>query len=223
MEKKTKKTGKNVKGLYAALAICLVAAAAAAWATYDSISKTISGNRNDTAAPYEAVQPAAETVSGVAESSTPDRSEPEESEQKEEPAAAPAEMTFVPPLHNGIVDSFSGETLVYSETLKDWRSHNGTDFQAEEGEPVLAIADGTVRKVEKNTLLGTVVTVEHGEITALYCGLVEDVPVEKGDEVSAGDTIGIVGTIPSEQAKGPHLHLEAKRDGKRIDPVTLFP
>ncbi|MEM7036815.1 MAG: M23 family metallopeptidase [Bacteroidota bacterium] len=44
--------------------------------------------------------------------------------------------------------------------------------------------------------------------------------VQKGQRVKRGDLIGLSGN--SGLSKGPHLHYDIKKDGKKIDPVDYF-
>ena len=94
------------------------------------------------------------------------------------------------------IRAFSGDELVYSETLGDWRTHNGADYAADKGDKVHAVTAGTVAEVK---------TLDGG--TWRYCGL-DKADVKTGDEVHRGDVLGTVGTIPSEGEDASHLHLE---------------
>lgn len=106
------------------------------------------------------------------------------------------------------IRAFSGDELVYSEALGDWRTHNGADYAADKGDKVHAVTAGTVASVTEDALWGTVAevkTLDGG--TWRYCGL-DKADVKTGDEVHRGDVLGTVGTIPSEGEDASHLHLE---------------
>ena len=68
--------------------------------------------------------------------------------------------------------------------------------------------------------MGTTVVISHSDgYTTLYSSLQENPPVEVGQIVRAGETIGYVGsTAAAESSMGPHLHFSVSRDGERIDP-----
>lgn len=123
-------------------------------------------------------------------------------------------LTFGAPLSAcTVIKAAALNRLVYNETLKQWRSHNGVDFEAEAGSDVMSIAAGTVTKVENTILEGVVVTVAHEEgFESIYKGL-ESATVADGDSVAAGAVLGKVGTMMCEKSAGAHLHLEMKKDG----------
>ena len=98
------------------------------------------------------------------------------------PAAAQApKATAAPPAQTvtkpGIWDAkplaaFSGNELVYSATLGDWRTHNGADYAAPAGESVTAAKAGKVVSVSEDALWGGVVEVEDANgVTGRYCGV----------------------------------------------------
>ena len=105
--------------------------------------------------------------------------------------------------------------------MGDWRTHDGLDIQAAEGDAVKTAADGLVVEVVDDELMGTTVVIEHaGGYTTQYSSLQEDPPVGKGQTVSAGDIIGYVGTTAAaESTMGPHLHFSVSNDGEIVDPA----
>lgn len=133
------------------------------------------------------------------------------------PPATEQPLTFVAPLGVCNVTKHAAlDRLVYNDTLKQWRTHNGVDFEAAAGSEVLAVAPGTVQKVENTILEGVVITVTHAQgYTTVYKGL-ESASVAQGDSVDAGATIGKVGNMMCEQNAGAHLHLEMQKDGKYV-------
>ena len=116
--------------------------------------------------------------------------------------------------------AFSGDELVYNETLGDWRTHNGADYAAAQGAAVTPVQPGKITHVSEDALWGGVVEItDAGGLVWRYCGLA-DPQVETGDEVSAADTLGKVGAVPAEAHAEAHVHLECLQDGVYRDPAA---
>ena len=212
------------RGFYIALALCLVAVGVLGW-------YAIFGDKEPV---QEAVNPTP-VVEQNPVKPDPVVKEPEvkEAEVKDpepvEPVVEVVEITeveellpqVISPLDGTTVTVFSMTELMYDETMGDWRTHDGLDIQAAEGDAVKTAADGTVVEVLDDELMGTTVIIEHaGGYTTQYSSLQEDPPVGKGEEVFAGDIIGYVGaTAAAESTMGPHLHFSVFKDGKIVDPA----
>lgn len=131
--------------------------------------------------------------------------------------------TFVSPLKDCTLDvDFSDTVLVFSPTMKDYRTHTAVDLSANLGDEVMAVADGVVKNIWQDPFMGTCVSVEHtGNAVSYYKNLD---PVVKeglviGATVKAGDVIGAVGeSAMNEVAQDPHLHFELKVNDKSVDP-----
>ena len=107
--------------------------------------------------------------------------------------------------------------------LGTMRSHQGTDYTAAPGTPVLAAGDGTVVRAGWSGGYGNLVEIQHPSgITTRYGHLGSFArSVRAGARVSQGETIGFVGATGL--ATGPHLHYEFRvnglaRDSRSIDP-----
>ncbi len=129
------------------------------------------------------------------------------------------------PVRGAVTKDYSGDELVYSETMQDWRTHDGIDIYAEEGTEVLAAADGVVEAVSDNGMLGrTVIVLHNGGLRTIYSNLAETDEVAVGDEVKAGAKIGRVGaTAAAESAEKPHLHFEVSLNEKTVNPHDYLP
>jgi murein DD-endopeptidase MepM/ murein hydrolase activator NlpD len=102
--------------------------------------------------------------------------------------------------------------------------HEGVDFLAKAGSPVVAVQEGTVVAVRQDQRLGLVVEIRHGDVTALY-GQVEGVTVRAGDQVKRGGPIGRVSrAVGVEQNMPPHLHFEVRpaATGEPVDPASYL-
>ena len=153
-------------------------------------------------------------------------------EEKEEASPAPQPVIddtpvtpapprlVVSPLKGAVLTAFAVDELVYSETFADWRTHDGIDIAAEAGTTVLAASAGTVLAVRNDDMMGTTVIIDHGDgCQTTYSNLQARPTVVAGDEVSAGQIIGAVGTTAAaESAQGPHLHFSVSKDGEAINP-----
>lgn len=136
------------------------------------------------------------------------------------PVIAEAPQLIVPPLKGDVLAVFSMDTLVYSETLGDWRTHDGVDISAKPGTTVQATSAGTVLSVTDDALMGTTVVIEHKNgYQTTYANLQASPAVKAGDTVTAGQVIGAVGTTAAAEAsRSPHLHFSVSQDGKAVDP-----
>ena len=149
-----------------------------------------------------------------------------EKEPAEETVAKQEEKTvYTMALAGAVTAPFSGDELVKSKTLDDWRIHAGVDIKGEQGSDVCVITDGTVKGVTTDSMMGNTVTVEHKDgMVSIYANLADDIKLKAGDSVKSGDVIGKVGNSAlAECMEEPHLHLEVKKNGKNIDPLSLFP
>ena len=116
------------------------------------------------------------------------------------------------------------DCLVYNETTRDWRVHNGVDIAAEAGTAVCAAADGTVYSVYEDETMGTTVIIRHQDgYTTRYSSLDKEVTVTPGDTVKLGQTIGYVGqTALLESALGTHVHFSVTCNGESMDPMAFL-
>ena len=147
-----------------------------------------------------------------------------EPEPEPQPEPEPEPVIYMTPLAGALGEGFSNETLVFSETMNDWRTHAGIDFLAEVGDVVCAIGGGMITDFYYDELTGHTMEITHPDgCISVYCGLSETVFAETGQTVMAGDAIGTVGEdLPFESADESHLHLEVIQNGRRIDPLSII-
>jgi murein DD-endopeptidase MepM/ murein hydrolase activator NlpD len=100
------------------------------------------------------------------------------------------------------------------------RMHQGVDFGAREGTPVLAAEDGVVTQASPAGGYGNVIRVRHAAGWATgYAHLSAYAPgIVPGAHVTRGEVIGFVGHTGL--ATGPHLHFEVSLNGVKVDPMT---
>ena len=144
---------------------------------------------------------------------------------EEQPAVEAAAPIYVWPVAGQVERAHSSDTLSYDQTLRDWRTHEGIDIIAELGAPVVAAHSGSVESIVQDSLYGTVVTVSHGDGTrTIYANLAENPPVNVGDWIDCGTTIGSVGsTALCEISQTSHLHFAITVNGTAADPMDYLP
>lgn len=99
------------------------------------------------------------------------------------------------------------------------RMHAGLDFGARYGSPIYAVADGTVTYAGRHGGHGKYVRIQHSGGLGTGYAHMSRIAVSSGTHVRAGQVIGYVGSTGL--STGPHLHLEAYRNGHTINPAGL--
>lgn len=94
--------------------------------------------------------------------------------------------------------------------------HKGIDFQANIGDPVLAVADGVVSFAGVRSGYGNTIEIDHGNgmVTRYAHNSLLDRQV--GDLVRAGQDIAKAGS--SGRSTGAHVHFEVWQDGVVVNP-----
>lgn len=140
--------------------------------------------------------------------------EVEEEQVKEEP------FLFIPPVSGEVLTPFSGEKLVFSETLNDYRTHGGVDIKSRHLEKVMAAEKGVVKETSFDRLLGITIIIDHENgFETVYSNLSTENMVKAGERIEKGMIISGVGdTAISESGEEPHLHFEIYKDGKAVNP-----
>lgn len=105
----------------------------------------------------------------------------------------------------------------------DRRFHEGVDFGAPKGTPVVATADGTIEDIGWRGNYGEYIRVRHdGHLETAYAHLAGFARgMQRGTQVKRGEVIGYVGRTGV--ATGPHLYYEVLIDGKQVDPMKAPP
>lgn len=100
------------------------------------------------------------------------------------------------------------------------RRHGGIDIQGDVGDPVVAVASGTVVVRPNNGAAGNTVHVRHDDGTLTKYFHLDEFSVRNGQRVEAGQQIGTMGRTGNTPAQGDtHLHFEMWRDGRQVDPM----
>ena len=121
--------------------------------------------------------------------------------------------SFVQPLSGSITSGFGIRNDPFSGKKA---RHEGTDIAAAKGSEIIAAAGGTVSFVGyEEDGYGKYLKINHGnKVMTLYAHC-SKILVSKGDTVTAGQTVALVGSTG--QSTGNHLHFEIRIDGKAVN------
>lgn len=129
------------------------------------------------------------------------------------------------PVEGGTLSSSFGPRSSPTAGASSW--HKAIDIAASAGTPVKSVMPGTVVAVNKSGYgggYGVSVRVDHGNgIITEYHHMQEGSAdgINVGDTVEAGQQIGKVGSTGI--STGPHLDMQAWKDGQIVDPLTIIP
>jgi murein DD-endopeptidase MepM/ murein hydrolase activator NlpD len=121
------------------------------------------------------------------------------------PTASP--LPLMPQASSGLgyrADPFTGKVA--------W--HEGTDFPAAYGTPILATADGIVIRAAWDEEYGYVVDLQHKNAVVTRYAHAQELLVKPGDRVTQSQVIAKVGSTG--RSTGPHLHYEVLRNGQSL-------
>ena len=100
---------------------------------------------------------------------------------------------------------------------KKKKMHQGIDFRAPIGTPILATSSGVIAKVvHQKTGYGNYVVIQHDNTYETKYSQLSEIKVEVGQEIEKGQVIALSGN--SGASTGPHLHYEVLKDGVHVDP-----
>ncbi len=99
--------------------------------------------------------------------------------------------------------------------------HHGIDLSARRGTPIMATADGRVKKLQRSSGgYGNLLVIDHGngyETRYAHC---DRILVHKGQKVARGELIATVGS--SGHSTAPHLHYEVSKGKKSANPSQFI-
>ena len=196
------------KGYYIALVLCAVAIGISGYLYYRNTNEPTPAGPDatvDVMTPDPSLHPTRPTVT-----------------RPTTPAKTP--LKTGKPVSGDVLMDYAMDCLCYNPTTRDWRTHNGMDFAAAAGTPVLSAADGTVYTIYEDDTMGMTVVIRHADgYVTTYSSLSEEVSVSVGDSVKLGQTIGYVGcTALVETTLGDHVHFSVACNGVSVDPEDFF-
>jgi murein DD-endopeptidase MepM/ murein hydrolase activator NlpD len=220
--------GTGVVGSFAAPALAAEPAAAQTGLTPVVTLGDVVADRIDAqaAAQHEAARVAAqEAARKAAEEAARERAveEAEKARAEKERAAREAERkrlnTFVSPIPGSYVSTgYQSGGAIWSSG-----SHTGIDFHAASGTPVHSVGVGTVVEAGWGGAYGNQVVIKMHDGTYTQYAHLSSVSVSAGQEVAAGEQIGLSGATGN--VTGAHLHFEARMSpeyGSDLDPVAYL-
>jgi murein DD-endopeptidase MepM/ murein hydrolase activator NlpD len=121
----------------------------------------------------------------------------------------------------------------YTQSRSQGRTHHAIDIHAPRGTPVLAVAEGTIRKLHLSSLGGiTIYLMDDDGRTRYYYAHLDSYAegLHEGQRVQAGEVIGYVGDTGNAQPGDCHLHFSVAIlrdhsrwwDGENLNPYDLL-
>lgn len=114
----------------------------------------------------------------------------------------------------------SGFGYRYHPILKYRKFHYGTDFTAPTGTAIYSTGDGVVEKARRVPGYGNHVVINHGFGYKTIYAHMSEIKVRRGQKIKRGQVLGLVGNTGL--SRGPHLHYEVVKNGKKVNPVHYF-
>ncbi len=99
--------------------------------------------------------------------------------------------------------------------------HSGLDLAAPDGSEVVAVANGIVTMSGQDRIGGNYVIIDHGDGFESGYYHLDSRLAELGEEISAGETLGIIGDTGL--STGVHLHLTFLLNGSKVNPTHAYP
>ena len=113
----------------------------------------------------------------------------------------------------------SGFGMRFHPLLAYSRMHQGVDFGAPSGSPIMAAASGTIAYAAPHGGHGNYVSLRHNKELVTGYAHMSRFAVKPGQRVTQGQVIGYVGSTG--MSTGPHLHYEVWLRGKPVSPMAL--
>ena len=124
------------------------------------------------------------------------------------------------PLHFSRISSGYSMSRLHP-ILKKRRPHQGIDYAAPTGTPIMTVADGTIVARSRTGAAGNYLKIRHRNgYETVYNHMSRYAKgMNKGKKVTQGQVIGYVGSTG--YATGPHLDFRMKRNGNYLNPLTV--
>ena len=100
------------------------------------------------------------------------------------------------------------------------RFHYGQDITVNNGTPIYAPADGTIKIARYMGGFGKSIKIDHGYGYATFYAHLSKFNIKSNQKIKRGDIIGYTGNTG--RSTGPHLHYEVHYYGKPQNPLDYF-
>ena len=140
------------------------------------------------------------------------------------------DVSNMSPVNINLVDEARGETFHFPTDAtarvtshfgpRRRRFHYGLDLAEPTGEPIYAAFDGVVRISKYNRSYGNLVVIRHNNGLETYYAHMSRRDVVPGDQVKAGDVVGLCGNTG--RSYGSHLHFEIRYQGNAMNPENVI-
>ncbi len=98
--------------------------------------------------------------------------------------------------------------------------HSGIDISGRRGAPIIATADGVIKKAGFDRLLGNYVRISHDDRFQTIYGHMWKLTVKKGETVQRGQVIGLMGSTG--RSTGYHVHYEVRDNDQKKNPYHFI-
>lgn len=195
----------------------------------------------DAVQPEETIEPDSEETSGTAEgqitvtdenTQTAQENQTDDSQTAEEAAETNAQVTLdftestvlQAPVSGQILIPYNMENTVYFPTLNVYKCNPSVVISAEVGTQVAAVANSQVKSIVNDAQTGLTVTMDMGNGYEAVYGQLQDVALEEGAMVQAGEIIGTIAEPTKYYTKeGSNLYFALSKDGQTLDPALYLP
>lgn len=127
------------------------------------------------------------------------------------------------PVKGDVILKYSMNNAIYFKTLAQYKCNPAISIASKVGTKVKAAADCRVTKIEKSDELGTIVTTDIGDSYKVSYGQIDNISVNKGDNLKEGDIIGTIAEPTKYYTEeGSHLYLQVKEGKETVDPMLLL-
>lgn len=128
------------------------------------------------------------------------------------------------PVDGNVIMNYSMSSVIYFQTLDQYKCNPAIIIQAEVGEEVLNAAKGIVSDISYNEETGNTVTISIGDgYKVIYGQLDENLNVKEGQTVSEGTAIGTIAKPTKYYVKeGTNLFFEVLLEDETVNPMLLL-